>query len=94
MSPYPVYPPDGRGRIYISARCAIDGTYRECELLDANAASHVALVQPLHTWLTISLPYNRIASLALRYADGTIIQAFGSPIAKSISQVIQYAEVS
>jgi len=74
-----MFPDTSKGSINLVAWCAINGAWRECFIADVQTQSQTAEVQVKGSLYSAVVPFRHIQSVALKYDDGTIIQAFGSP---------------
>lgn len=72
-------PPEGRGSINLKARAFIQGSYRECFILEASAVTQTAQIQISGSLFVRDVPFSAIASVSLVYDDGTVIKSFGAP---------------
>lgn len=70
-------PPEGKGAITLQAYCFINGMWRQCIILEAQAG--IAQVVILGALPQFTVPFRNIQNVCLKYADGTILQNFGAP---------------
>ena len=72
-------PPDGKGAIYLMCQAQIMGKWRECEVIEANSETQWVTVRIHGSLHNVQVQFSHIQNVALKYADGTIVQNFGSP---------------
>lgn len=90
MSLCPI-PPEGKGSISLTARAFVNGSYRECIIIEASAVTQSAVVQVLGSLFMQVVPFSQIANVALKYDDGTVLQSFGAPRVHRLES-IEYVE--
>lgn len=78
MSPINI-PPEGKGSITLRGYCFINGSYRECLIIEASSLTQSAKVQIIGSLFVRDVTFQNIANIALKYDDGTIAQNFGAP---------------
>lgn len=72
--------PDFYDPIVLSAWAFCGGQWRECEILDADAVTQTATIQPRGSYYQESVPFRRIQNVALKGAvSGRVLQNFGAP---------------
>lgn len=88
-------PPDGKGPIRLMCLASIAGKWRECEIESADAATQWATVRIHGSLFSVGVQFSHIQNVALKYADGTIVQNFGSPKVSNPASLefVQYQQV-
>ena len=94
MSPINI-PPEGKGQIHLMCQASIMGKWRECEVIEADSATQWVEVRLHGSLFTVRVQFSHIQNVALKYADGTIVQNFGSPKLSNPASLefIQYQSV-
>lgn len=93
-SPIPTAVTEPKGTINLCARVSIAGNWFEAIILEASAETQSARVRVPGRGVAV-VPFRNIANVALKYADGTVIESFGAPRVQVPASIeyIQYASV-
>ena len=88
-------PPEGKGQISLMCYAYILGFWRECEVIEANSQTQWLEVRLHGSLFTIRIQFKDIQNVALKYANGEVLQSFGAPkISNPASlEFIQYQSV-
>jgi hypothetical protein len=77
-SPIPTAVTEPKGTIYLCAWVSINGQWFEGHILEASAETQGArVIVPGRGTFTVE--FRHISNVCLKYADGTVIESFGSP---------------
>ena len=93
-SPLPTAVTEPKGAINLCARVQILGIWYEAHIIEASAKTQSARVRVPGRFNAI-VSFSSIQNVALKYADGTVLQSFGAPKVSNPASIeyIQYAEV-